>query len=442
MPPSDEPARTSPLFTVFMIVALLAVWGLILDAIHTSRGGSIDLRNRITGIRLASEMRDPYFYKWNRTESDRFCDPFVFPASPVNHTTVTPVTLTAFLPFKSLPYRASQWIWFLVQYSALGLGFQAWARSTARQNWLWGGLLACLFCLNPHWRLHLDRGQSYVIYAALFLLLASFSRQRKLRPGAASLTPGQLPEVSKRTLWQEGFTASLLTLLRPTYGLALGMAPARRKLHAWLAAGAGLLVWALLPVLIAGPAIWQNYFKAMSEHARLYLSQTRFKPGAFARTETIEGIPVETFLNFPRIPFSDTSVYKLVSFQLHPGLLLGIWAALAALSGFLFIRRRQTGTPRFWWALSAWILIGDFLLPAYRYPYNNILLVPLLLLGLSALPSGRARTVWLTLATTLLTLHSATWFLPKAFISWPGIATLVLALGVAASSFTPRRGDL
>ena len=102
MPSSDDPPSTSPVFTIFMIVALLAVWGFIQDALNTARGGSIDLRNRITGVRLAAEHRDPYFYKWTRTEEDRFCDLFNSPSSPVSHTTVTPVTLTAFLPFKNL----------------------------------------------------------------------------------------------------------------------------------------------------------------------------------------------------------------------------------------------------------------------------------------------------------------------------------------------------
>lgn len=421
MPSSEEPPSTSPVFTIFMIVALLAVWGFIQDALNTARGGSIDLRNRITGVRLAAEHRDPYFYKWTRTEDDRFCDLFNSPSSPVSHTTVTPVTLTAFLPFKNLNYRLTQGLWFLIQYASLGLGFYAWARRSPRADWLWGGLLTCLFCLSPHWRLHLDRGQSYVLYAALFLALIHWGQQ-----------PG------KRGPSLEGLTASLLTLLRPTYGILLGVSAARRKTTALLAAATGLVVWALLPVLLAGVSIWQNYFKAMAIHARLYLEQTKLPPARFTPNEVIEGIPLDTLGGFARIPFADTSLYKLVSFQLQPSLLLGTWAILAALSGFLLMRRGETGTPRFWWALSAWIVIGDYLLPAYRYPYNHILLWPLLLLGLTA-TTGRARTVWLALSTALLTLHAATWFLPKISIPWPGIGSLLLAGGVALLTFLPAR---
>jgi len=404
-----------------MMVALLAVWGLVQDALNTARGGSIDLRNRITGVRLAAEHRDPYFYKWNRTQDDRFCDLFNAPASPVSHTTVTPLTLAAFLPLKNLPYRVGQWLWLVVQYASLGLGFWAWARSSARRDWMWGGLLTCLFCLTPHWRFHVDRGQSYVLYAGLFLAMMHWSQKS-----------------GKSGLWQEGLTGSLLALLRPTYGILLGIGVARRKSAAWLASGTGVLVWAVLPVLVAGSAIWSNYFKAMAVHSRLYLEQAKFPPARFSPSEIIEGIPLDTLGGVARIPFADTSIYKLISYQLPPPALLGGWALLAAMSGFLLMRRGETGSPRFWWILSAWIVLGDYLLPAYRYPYNHILLWPLLLLGLSA-ASGRGRPMWLALCSGLLGLHAAVWFLPKACIPWPGIATLVVAGGVALSSFWPAR---
>ena len=421
MAQSEEPARTNPVFTIFMIVALLAVWGFVQDAINTGKGGSIDLRNRITGVRVAAEHRNPYFYKWNRTESDLFCDPFNAPASPVSHTTVTPLTLTIFLPLKTLPYAASQWLWLAVQYGFLALGLYAWCRSAPRQHWLWGGLLTCLFCLSPHWRLHVDRGQSYVLYAGLFL---------------AAAAGGQKP--GKTGPWLEGLTASLLTLLRPTYGLLLGIGIARRKTLPLLAAGTGLLLWAMLPILLAGGGIWQNYYEAMTVHARLYLEQTKFPPAKFSGTEIIEGIPINTLGGFAHIPFADTSIYQLLSFQLQPPVLLGTWGALAALSGLFMMRRGETGTPRFWWALGGWIVIGDYLLPAYRYPYNHVLLLPLILLGLTAL-RGRTRAVWIMLSTILLVLHAAVWGLPKSCIPWPGIGMLMLALGVAAVSFLPAR---
>ncbi|MDB6070348.1 MAG: hypothetical protein JWL81_1519 [Verrucomicrobiales bacterium] len=437
---SQEPVPSPPIFTFFMIVALLAVWGLVWDVIHTADGGSIDFRNRITGVRVASEHRDPYFFKWNRTESERLCDPFTFPASPVNHTTVTPVTLSLFYPLKDLPYNVSRWIWFGVQYAALGLGFWAWARGSDRKNWLWGGLLTCLFCLSPHWRLHIDRGQSYVVYAGLFLALAAVARG--LKGGVEKTSPGEAGNGGRS--WAEGILASMLAVLRPTYAVLLGWGVARKNRSVIVASVVGLAVWAVLPTLLAGQAIWSNYFKAMGVHAQLYLTQTRFPAARFSASETIEKIPVDTFLRFPRIPFSDTSIYRLLSFNVpgSPQVWLAVWACGAAVSGFLFMRRKQVGGPRFWWAVSAWILVGDFILPAYRYSYNNVLLWPVLLLGLNALPeagAGRGRKLWLTVSAGLLGMQVATWFLPNSFISWPGVGALVLGLGVVVGTFLPGR---
>lgn len=418
---SDPESSGNPVFLFLMIAALLAAWGLIVDVLHTARGGSIDLRNRVTGVRVAADHRDPYSYKWSPADGEGYQDPFNAPDSPVSHTTVTPMTLAAFLPFKNLNYHLTQWLWLLVEYGSLSAGFYAWAHGTAREHWLWGGLLTCLYCLTPHWRLHVDRGQSYVVYAALFLMMFRFARLQ-----------------GKKGPWLEGLTGSLLTLLRPTFGLTLGIGVARRGRRGIIAAGAGLILWAVLPVLLAGTAIWRNYFHAMSVQARIYLDHQTFAPARFAAKDSIEGIPIDHFWNLPRIPFADTSIYKLISFQLPPHLLLGGWAVLAALAGMVFIRRRETAAPRFWWAVSAWLLIGDYLLPAYRYNYNHILLWPMLLLGLNAL-TGRASTVWRSVSAGLLALHAATWFLPNACIPWPGIASLALAVGVALFSLSPVR---
>lgn len=418
---SDPESSGHPALLFLMIAVLLAVWGLVVDVLHTAQGGSIDLRNRVTGVRVAADHRDPYTYKWSPADGERYQDPFNSPESPVSHTTVTPVTLVAFLPFKNLHYQITQWLWLLVEYVCLGLGFYAWARGTAREHWLWGGLLTCLFCLTPHWRLHVDRGQSYVVYAGLFLIM--------MRCGQCS---------GKRGPLLESLAGSLVTLLRPTFGLVLGTGFARRSKAGILAAVAGLVFWAVLPVLLAGTTIWQNYFRAMAVQARIYLNHETFAPARFAAKDSIEGIPIDQFWNLPRIPFADTSIYKMISFQLPPHLLLGGWAILAALAGMVFMRRRETGTPRFWWALSAWILIGDYLLPAYRYNYNQILLWPMLLLGLNAL-TGRAGRVWRALSAGLLLLHVATWFLPNSCIAWPGAASLGVAVGVAAFALSPVR---
>ena len=87
---------------------------------------------------------------------------------------------------------------------------------------------------------------------------------------------------------------------------------------------------------------------------------------------------------------------------------------------------------------AAWAVIGDYLLPAFRHNYNDILVWPLLLFGFAAL-SGRGRLAW-TIASCAWALgHIAVWWAPKAFIPVPSILGLVLALAAAATPFLKLR---
>lgn len=419
---SDRPDSSGAMPVLFFLAALLAVWGLVQDILNTYHGGSTDLRNRITGARLAVEARDPYFYSWTDGESDRLLDVFNSPASPVSHTTITPPFLVSFIPFNPLPYRVTQWLWFLMEYGFLIGGFAAWAAGRRDGLVLHGAVLALLFCATPHWRMHMDRGQSYVLYAGMLLAAARFGRTR---PALEAL----------------GCVA--LFAVRPNFGALLGVPVARRNRSALIAAAAGLLAAVIVPMLIAGPDVWRNYFRAMSVHSDIYLHHQRFAPSRIA-LDSIEGIPIDVISKFARIPFADTSVYRLFSFTLPPSLLLGTWVVLAAGAGWLLVRRGETGSGRFWWAASAWILLGDFLLPAARYSYNHILLVPLLLFGLGAL-EGAARRWWTGLSLALLAVHLATWavLFSTSHLRWmltiPGYATFFFSVLAAVWSLVPAR---
>ena len=416
----DEDKPGNPLHTVLLILAVMALGGLWVDIQNTRTGGSIDLRNRVTGARVAAAGEDPYFYKWTPGMSDRFYDPLDSPDSPVSTPTVTPALLTLFTPFNALPYRVTQWLWLVVEYGCLLGGFWLWARTRGhgRETVVAGAILTCLFCLTPHWRLHVDRGQSYVILAALFFLTQRLAASA--RPAAG------------------GFAASLLMGFRPTNAILLGVPAARRSKREAAGMAAGLALAFAAPLAVLGSGVWASYFKAMDIRAHRYLEHVRDIP-AKRVIEQVEGVPIECMVKTAFIPFADSSVYKMISFQLSPAWLLPGWAVLAGAAGLWMARRGLArggggGGAGFWWAVSAWLVIGDFLLPAYRYDYNNVLLLPLFLTGLSAL-EGRARTVWMALSSALLAAHfagwTAVWLGWKAYIPVPGMLALGLACGVA-----------
>ncbi|MEM7387938.1 MAG: glycosyltransferase 87 family protein [Verrucomicrobiota bacterium] len=284
-------------------------------------------------------------------------------------------------------------------------------------------ILTLLFCATPAWRLHVDRGQSYILYTSLFFLFAWLGRKpRKLG--------GQV---------LEGFTGSLLMGLRPIFFGQFALPWDRRRWTTLVAGIAGAALLAILPVLAFGPSIWSQYHKGMEEHARLYLEQAEQSNEATAFPGKVEGIPFDQLSRFADIPFGDTSLYKLVSFDLPSKPLLVLWALLMFGSGFWLLHRCPGQPTLLAWAVAAWANIGDFLLPAFRNIYNDVLFLPLLLLGLAVLKEGKPRTWWLMSCLVFVLSHLTLRFVPKGFIPIPSVIGLIMAIGAIGWTFYVAR---
>ncbi len=414
--------------TLLTILTLLAAWGLVRDGINTHKGGAIDLRNRLTGTRIAQADKDPFLYKWEQGEPAVFCDPFNLKTWPLSKTTVTPVALAVNLPYSGLNYKPIQWLWFLIQYGVLALGCLAWCQGSSRSNLFWGLGWTLLFCCSAAWRLHVDRGQIYVVYAGLLLLLVALSRHS--------------------TWWKsliEGTAGGLLMGLRPTFISHFAVPAAERR---WLATGTSLATLAAmvgLPMLLFGGDIWTQYKSAMDEHARLYLEQVPPTSAPMSFPANVENMPFDELAGFARtIPFADTSIHKLTSFAFSNGVtksILAMWALLMFCSGIYLMCKHPNNTNLLWWAITAWLLLGDYLLPAYRNIYNDALAWPMLLMGLTAL-RDRPRLIWIGLGTTLLLLQIAVWQMPKGFIGIPSYGALILASATIVWTFKVQNGSV
>jgi len=151
---------------VLVGLALLVSFGM--DLANTVQGGAIDLRNRITGVRLLEHGVDAYHYKWSNVDPPEYCDPYNNPKLPVSKTTATPALLMLHVPLAALPYRVAQFLWFFAQWLLLlGTGW-LWLRACATSR---ARCVAALFFVGftytAAWRLHAERGQAYVLLAFL-----------------------------------------------------------------------------------------------------------------------------------------------------------------------------------------------------------------------------------------------------------------------------------
>ena len=395
------------------ILTLLAMWGLVRDGINTYQGGAIDLRNRLTGTRIAEAQQDPFAYKWERGEPAVFCDPFNLKSWPMSKTTVTPVALMLNVPYSGLNYKPIQWLWFLIQYSAVTLGCLAWCYGRSRGLQCLGIGWTLLFCCSAAWRLHVDRGQIYIVYAAMWLILVWLGRQtRWWRP------------------LLEGLTGGLLMGLRPTFFSHFAVPAAERR---WASTGIALATLAamvLLPMMFFGSGTWSQYKSGMDLHAQLYLDEVPPTTAPMSFPANVENMPFDELAGFAHIPFADTSIHKLTKFAFSNGATKGtliVWALAMFGAGLYLIRKHPGNANLLWWAITGWLLLGDYLLPAYRNIYNDALVWPLLLMGLIAL-QGRSLIIWISLSTALLVSQSAVWILPKSFIGIPSVLALMLAL--------------
>jgi hypothetical protein len=339
-----------------LALALLVSFGIDLN--NAMPGGAIDLRTRVTGARLLEHGLDPYHYTWHPGEPLDYCNPVENPGGAVNGTTVTPTLLLLHLPLSMLQYRRGHFVYLTAQWLLLlGLGW-LWLRAcaTLRQRWL-VALFLTGFTFTAGWRLHAERGQAYVLLAFVFAYWLTVTLDAKRGNG----------------FWA-GCVGGFLMALRPSF-LVLAPFLVLHRRGQLAGAAVGLIAGAALPMLL-NPAVWSEYFSAMSAHSNLYRNDVHPPQGPPVFPPSIEGMPLAHIKGYAEIRYSDYSGNALLS-HLHvahfpPPALLFIGLALFGL--WLWLARRWA-IEQLLPGLAAWIFLIDFFLPAARFSYYDVLIL-------------------------------------------------------------------
>jgi hypothetical protein len=354
---------------VLFLLLLISFW---IDANNAGQGGAIDLRNRITGARIMSDGIDPYTYKWSPGEPAIYCDPFNNPHLPVSKTTSSPAMLGLTLPWAALNYRSGQYMWFVAQWGfLLGAGWLWWRECRGRwQSALLGAMLVA-YTFTASWRLHAERGQSYVVLA--FFL--------------AWWLAGTL-QAGKRWSFWAGFAAGTLAMLRPPCLLLLPVLAWRRR-DQWLGMASGLLAGLLVPMIFLGN-IWGEYGSAMQENSFLYRNYINPRAGEVDFPTFIENLPVIVLGNYVKtISYADSSVHALLRHlgdEPASGLLVFLAGAIPFGAWCWWAIRARWDTPRLLLGLACWMFLLDFFVPAYRNLYNDVLALNFIALGVLVAP--------------------------------------------------------
>ena len=352
-----------------VMVGLALLVSFRIDLANTAQGGSVDLRNRITGVRLLEHGIDAYHYIWHEGDPPEYCDTRNNPHLTVSKTTVTPALLMLHLPLAELPYRLAQFLWLFAQWFLLLGTAWLWLRvcTTPLMSWL-VALFVTAFSYTQAWRWEAERGQSYVLLVFLFACWCRLTTTMD----------------SKRdTGFAAGCIAGFLVALRPPFILLLPFLALHRR-GQWIGATAGLLLGFGLPLLI-NPAGWTDYFSAMQTNSYLYRHGINPAKGPQNFPPTIEGTPTATLAHLMPYRFGDFSAHALLRWLgLAPfpelPLLLAVGACFVL---WLWLSRGQPA-ERLLPGMAAWFFLADLFLPTTRYGYYDVIILNVVLAGIIA----------------------------------------------------------
>ncbi|MBI2604346.1 MAG: DUF2029 domain-containing protein [Candidatus Harrisonbacteria bacterium] len=406
------------LYTLLAAAILVAIAGFVSDVKNTARYGGVDLRNRVTAARVAQELKqDPYFYKWSPTQSDRYLDPSDNTAIPVARVTVPPTVLLFHNLISALPYQTQRWIWFFFQWALfLGTVYLLTRRTETHYEKITIWILALLFIAGSQFfRLHVERGQIYLLYIFLFALaLDLFAREKTT---ASALVLGYL--ISLRAPFVFAIVPFLLYK--------------KYKFVSFVAAGA------LASVLITGLffpfTLWKSYEQSAAFQGAMRANPaTNFSsPGV----DVAEGMNIREFLG---VPGEDSSLQRIIHAATGTwldgaalALLLVITTALLAFFAHRFHPSLSGGTNNLFLAGIIFTMLAELFIPAPRWPYADVIwLIPLALLvaKLKTAPRGTVRSTVLGLALTGLFLNTGVHGIARLTLLGEGlfIASLLVEL--------------
>ncbi|WKZ65532.1 MAG: glycosyltransferase family 87 protein [Flavobacteriales bacterium] len=344
-----------------LILGAALLFSLAIDFSLTRKYGGVDLRDKVVGARSLIAGRSMYFSPWRPGEPERFADPMVPPGATMTRYTGTPFQSLVMAPLGALPFGAARLPWLVLQYALLLLTVVLARSAFAGTGWpgaLVAGIVLVALLASTSWRLHVERGQVYVIFAALIAgLFWSLAKARHLLTGAL---------------------AAALVLFKPTYAFLLLplvlRVNARMLIGAVAMVGASAAVFAIIP---NGLLAWSEYLEAMRIWSTMpgLGAPPSTDPGAFAYPSLIEGLA--NLREHHAMEFENGSIAAVLLAVV--GLSLSGWLPWVAygtvlLTGLLLLRRnaaRASAEHLLLLGFIAWTVLM-MLLPTPRFDYQLV----------------------------------------------------------------------
>lgn len=333
----------------------------MVDLHLTRKHGGVDLRDKVVAARSLAAGRSLYYHPWRPGEPERFADPSLTPGTIMTRYTGSPFQALLMVPMAGFTFTSMHLGWLFMQYAlllgAILLMYLTFG-SKSRPDRIAMALFAVILVSSDSWRLHVERGQVYVIFA--FLIAAMFI------------------SLARKKEFLFGVLAVTMVLLKPPALLIFVPLAFRGTRRIWAGGIAMVLVTAgIFAVMPHGMRSWQEYFNAMKEWSSLMGAggPSVVYPGLFAYPATIEGSNILTIGH--SVGFEDGSVFVILKAL---GILLPKWTAYAtvmvffSLSGSLLWKHfnKLSSSDLLLLGFCGW-LIFMLMLPVPRFNYQFVL---------------------------------------------------------------------
>jgi hypothetical protein len=357
-----------------IILLLIALVSLLISLQDTYKYGSVDMRGRVVGSRLFWNGYDPYKFEWHPGISDRLLAPSQKYLG-YNKTPYPPTLLTIYGISAWLPYKVQQWLWFFFSWAAMVGSILILTRTMRAQKarYLFLVLAIIFFVTGYFWRLHVERGQYYII----LVLLLSIGIYYESKADKSKLYCGM--------------AFGLVASLRPTFILMLAFLWlfGRRSTASWMAATMVFIF--SLTLVIGGLQPWISYFETVqviekskfdSDFLLRQYGPPRIVPDVAEGVNMIERLPSRTVsVTFNKwLPIASRHLGIDLPFDLAALSKVGAMIFVFLAIGFAYFRNRQHVGIRFALVFSLAVVLDlEFFLPE-RHGYIDVMYLPMLAL--------------------------------------------------------------
>jgi len=346
----------------------ISALGFLTDFDNTIKFAGNDLRTRVVGARLLINQFDPYFFKWNEDISDVYLDPGDSPYSPVSRVTVTPTVLIIHSIAAKLPYKLQRVLWFIIQWVLFLMTLLLFSKSTisnSKSKLIW--IIGLFFISGSFfWRLHVERGQIYILY--VFLITLSY---------------WLLQKEFKHSVIFSGILIGLTVSLYPLVILMFIPMIVYKKWKLLLANIIGLQSGLSISIILTDIGLWRKYISSLYIHSKMYLGIIDYY-GFYSKFDA-EGMKNFFIWNF--LPSFDASLQKVIKKLTGINLSLNFILTFSALFLvfiilFLYFSRHKNISMNKLFLIGITIVyVIEFLLPMERLSYNDVIwIIPLSLI--------------------------------------------------------------